>query len=130
MKNELCIILLLSLFISGCNKITRNKSKDNAIVMFDSQNYDFGNIKMHKIISHTFYYKNIGQCAFYINDIKTSCGCTIPHWTKEPVKPNSKGSIKIDFINPSYGEFHKCAMIICNVNGRHLYLILKGKITK
>ena len=53
MKNKLCIIILLSLFISGCNKITQNKSKD-AIVRFDNQNYDFGNIKMHKIISHTF----------------------------------------------------------------------------
>jgi len=135
MKNTFYILLIFLLIIvdSGCNrfnKYVRDKSGVDAIVVFDSQKYDFGSIKMCKIISHTFHYKNVGRSAFFINDIKTSCGCTVPHWSKEPIKPNGNGSIRIDFINPSYGEFHKCSMVLCNINGRHLYLIIKGKIVK
>jgi hypothetical protein len=44
-----------------------------------------------------FEFTNIGGVPLIINDVKASCGCTTPDWSKQPVPPGGKGFVKATF---------------------------------
>lgn len=60
-------------------------------------NFDFGNIKDGDKVEHIYKFKNVGKSDLLIIDAKPTCGCTVPEFTKTPVKPGETGQIKIVF---------------------------------
>ena len=49
--------------------------------------YDFGDIKQGEKATHNYKIKNIGNADLLISSAKGSCGCTVPEWPKDPIKP-------------------------------------------
>lgn len=45
------------------------------------------NMQVGKKIEVVFRIQNTGDKALAIHDIKTSCGCTVPRWDKQPIAP-------------------------------------------
>lgn len=60
-------------------------------------NFSFGNIKEGDKVEHVYKFKNVGKSDLLIIDAKPTCGCTVPEFTKTPVKPGETGQIKIVF---------------------------------
>ena len=44
-----------------------------------------------------FKYTNKGDKPVRITNVKASCGCTVPEWTKEPVAPGESGQLTATF---------------------------------
>ena len=59
--------------------------------------YDFGTIPQGKPVHHTFEVVNKGTQPLKLDNIQTSCGCTTPEWSKEPVATGETGKIKVGF---------------------------------
>lgn len=59
--------------------------------------HNFGVITEGEIIEYDFAYQNTGKKNVIISDAKAGCGCTIPTYKKEPIKPQESGVIKIKF---------------------------------
>ena len=59
--------------------------------------FDFGEVKEGEKVTHTFVFKNIGKADLIITSVSPSCGCTVPVWSKEPVKPGDEGKIDVTF---------------------------------
>ncbi|EFK58072.1 DUF1573 domain-containing protein [Sphingobacterium spiritivorum] len=91
---------------------------------FDSDFYDFGRIKNGDTVQHTFNYVNIGSEPLIIQDISTSCGCTLAEWTKIPVKTGSNGFITIKFSKTHDPGIHSKSVII-KANTEDTYTVLK-----
>lgn len=96
-------------------------------ISFDDLNHNFGNIKEDGgIVEHTFNFKNAGDQPLIINQVRSSCGCTVPDWSKEPIPPGESGSIKVSF-NPKNrpGAFRKSITVQSNakVNTSILYIV-------
>ena len=69
-------------------------------IVFLKTTYDFGDIKeADGSVTHTFEFTNNGNSPLIVQDVKSSCGCTTPDWTREPVKPGEKGTITAEY-NP------------------------------
>jgi len=64
---------------------------------FDHEIYDFGEIPDDKIVEHNFAFTNTGKSPLVISHARGSCGCTVPHWPKDPIPPGGKGSISVRF---------------------------------
>ncbi len=82
------------------NPVSANKPLDTtniAKMTFDKTVFDFGKIKEGKTVEHTFKFINNGKTPLLINDVRSTCGCTIPSWPKEAVDPGKKGKIKVVF---------------------------------
>ena len=48
-----------------------------------------------------FEFTNTGDQPLNIINAKSSCGCTVPEWPKEPIVPGGKGQIKVQYnMNP------------------------------
>lgn len=64
---------------------------------FDELEFNFGTIKQGESVTHIFKFKNDGKEPLIINTAVGSCGCTVPEYPKEPIRPNGAGEIKVTF---------------------------------
>ncbi|HQV01208.1 MAG TPA: DUF1573 domain-containing protein, partial [Bacteroidia bacterium] len=64
---------------------------------FEETRYHFGEVKQGEKINHTFKFTNTGNADLILATVSASCGCTVPEWNKEPIKPGEEGSIKVTF---------------------------------
>jgi hypothetical protein len=72
---------------------TNNMAK----ITFDETVYDFGKIKEGDVVEHTFKFRNTGNRNLMLLYHKTTCGCTVPEFSKDPYKPGATGKIKVIF---------------------------------
>jgi hypothetical protein len=127
MKNSklICIGFMLMFVFTGM-PAQINKAKVN----FEEEVYDFGTINIDGgYVSHDFSFVNIGSTPFIINNVRTSCGCTSPEWTREPVIPGQSGSVTVRF-NPRGrpGPFSKSITINSNAEMQPIVLRIKGTV--
>ena len=59
--------------------------------------HDFGDISIQKDYSHEFRFFNITDEPITIDNIRPSCGCTVPKWDNTPILPDSSSVIKVNF---------------------------------
>ena len=74
-----------------------NIEKQVPVMRFDKREYDFGTIHENDVVETVFNFKNTGKTDLVITNAYASCGCTIPVWPKEPIKPGETGIIKVKF---------------------------------
>ena len=107
------LLFLLAISLCACD----NKGESNAVdtdlvrnsasatdrqsdlpeISFTESEHDFGRITQGERVRHEFAFTNTGTSNLIISDARGSCGCTVPEWSKEPVKPGDKGVIKVEF---------------------------------
>lgn len=66
-----------------------------AQMQFTKTAHDFGQIsETGGNVAYQFEFTNIGKAPVIITNVESSCGCTTPEWTKQPVLPNKTGFVK------------------------------------
>lgn len=100
-------------------------------VSFDKDVHDFGVIKEENgKVRYDFQFTNTGGKPLIISDVRASCGCTSPDWSKEPILPGKKG-----FVSATYdplnrpGPFNKSLTVISNATTPNTVLYIKGDVT-
>ncbi len=99
---------------------------------FEKQNYDFGTIKEEGgTVSYKFKFVNTGGTPLIIQNVRTSCGCTSPNWTREPVPPGGNGFVDVTY-NPAGrpGAFSKYLFVDSNSDQGAVRLTIKGEVTQ
>jgi len=88
------------------------------VISFETLSHDFGTFKEENgAVKYSFKFTNKGNAPLLITDVKASCGCTTPDWTKSPVQPGQTG-----FVSASYdpanrpGNFDKTITVTSNAN--------------
>lgn len=98
---------------------------------FSETSHDFGDIKQGDVVEHIFKYKNVGEGPLVITNIKASCGCTTPKWTREPVAPGESGEIQVKFNSRGkMGLQNKTVTISANVEGGTDRISIRTNILK
>ena len=139
--------ILSSVVFTSCNKSNAsskiNKSnlekakfrdletkKGSASISFDSKEYDFGTVNEGYVVEKTFKITNSGKTDLIISNAAPSCGCTVPVWPKEPIKPGASADLFVKF-NTSGKPNRQLKTITLTTNtvvGRQV-LKLKGFVT-
>ena len=78
---------------SGEESKLRSKTK----MKFKEMLHDFGRLKEGEKREYDFAFTNSGNEDLIIEDCKGSCGCTVPEWPKEAIKPGQSAAIKVKF---------------------------------
>ena len=69
--------------------------------------HDFGDIPYGKSVKYRFSFINKGEEAVVIDNVRSSCGCTLSEWPQDPILPDSTGIIKVDYDAKDKGYFYK-----------------------
>ena len=97
---------------------------------FDELSYDWGTIAEGEKMTHVFKFKNTGTNDMIISDAHGSCGCTVPEWPKEPIKPGKSSQIKVIFDSKGKaGDQSKSVTLTANTEPSNMVLMIKGKVT-
>jgi hypothetical protein len=90
---------------------------------------DFGEITQGEVVSMTFRFRNVGQKDLIISSATGSCGCTVPEWPKEPIKPGAEAKIDVKFdSNGKQGMQNKTITLVSNTIPNTKVIAIKGTV--
>jgi hypothetical protein len=125
------LVIIITLFFASFNIKAQEKpviSPQDSIV-FQTIVHDYGTIVQGSDGSFEFNFTNKGKAPIILNDVKASCGCTTPEWTRTPVAPGEKGIIKVTYNTNNVGAFSKSITVSSNAKNSPVILTIKGNIT-
>lgn len=83
-------------------------------IEFKEETINYGEVEKGKDDGiRIFEFTNTGDAPLLIKNAKSTCGCTVPEWSKEPIAPGGKGKIKVQY-NMNPGPISKTITIESN----------------
>ena len=108
-------LVLTMLLICG---LTTALAQKPAEIKFDKLTHNFGTFsEKSPVVTCTFTFTNVGETPLVINQAVASCGCTVPEYTKAPIKPGDKGEIKVTYNGTGKFPGHFKKSITIRTNG-------------
>ena len=109
-------VLSLTLMLFAC--LTYAAAQQQAEIKFDKVSIDLGTFsESNPVQEAVFTFTNVGQAPLIINQAVASCGCAVPSYTKEPIKPGQKGQIKVTYNGKGKFPGHFKKSITVRTNG-------------
>lgn len=109
-------LLLLTMMLLG--GMTFAMAQKQAEIKFDKVIHNFGSFsEKEPVVSCIFTFENVGETPLVINQAIASCGCTVPEYTKDPIKPGEKGQIKVTYNGTGKYPGHFKKSITVRTNG-------------
>jgi hypothetical protein len=119
------IITSLLLAFSLTFSFAQNKG---AIIKFDNNVHDYGTVYQGGDGSCEFSFKNIGDEPLTLTNARSSCGCTVPKWPKEPILPGQSGLIQVTYDTKRLGVISKQITVLSNATENSVILSIKGNV--
>ncbi len=121
------ISIILFLACSSCMSYSDNTQKQT-IASVNVEHINMGILESNTLKDSSFIITNMGDSPLLIQNIETSCGCTTPHWTKEPIRTGKSGTIRVTYNAEYPGHFHKTITVFANIANSPLSLSLSGNV--
>jgi Protein of unknown function (DUF1573) len=114
------------------NSVSATVSSDTvnvAKMTFETSQYEYGTVKEGVVVKYDFKFKNTGRVPLLISDCRSSCGCTVPDWPKDPIPVGGSGVISAKF-NTEGKQAHqrKEITISANTNPSSSVVALSGEV--
>jgi hypothetical protein len=97
-------------------------------IKFDDVTHDYGTIIQDANGDCEFKFINTGKEPLIITSVTSSCGCTTPYWSKEPILPNKGDVIKVHYATNRVGVISKQITVISNAKNSPTILNIKGNV--
>ncbi|MEM7039095.1 MAG: DUF1573 domain-containing protein, partial [Bacteroidota bacterium] len=98
------------------------------LIDFNETTHDFGTVKKGDKTEFTFQFTNTSDAPVTLKNVKASCGCTTPKWTRDPVGPGETGDIHVTYNSNRIGPFNKSVRINYNDRTDPVMVYIKGKV--
>ena len=109
------LIMSVMLMASVCFAMAQ---QNQASIKFDKMIHNFCTFSENQPTQKcVFTFTNVGTAPLIINQAVASCGCTIPSYTKAPIKPGEKGEIKVTYNGTGAFPGHFKKTITVRTNG-------------
>ncbi len=108
----------------------QNNNPNAPDIVFNSTVHDYGTLKQHGDGKCEFLFTNRGNEPLILSNVRSSCGCTVPTWPREPILPGQSGVIKVKYDTKRIGAINKSIYVTSNAKVSKVTLKIKGKINK
>lgn len=140
-KGILFLAVVAAMVFTSCKEDASNKVKAENVeeaaardaqdvvypeIAFEETEYDFGTIEQGTNVEHTFTFTNTGKAPLVITNATSSCGCTVPTWTKEPIAPGESGEMLVKFNGSGQNQVTKTVNITANTESGKEQLKIKA----
>jgi hypothetical protein len=107
---------------------TENKT-NSELIKWETIVHDFGNVPAGSSAKYEFLFTNLTKEVVEIRNVRASCGCTAPSYTKEPIKNKAKGSVVAVYTAPTTPQsFHKTLTV--ETSHGTFQLTIKGMVVE
>lgn len=122
-------LLLVCLFVYGTNCAQETAVEQKVGVMtFETTEIDYGTINQNANGERIFSFKNTGDAPLVITQVRSSCGCTVPSYSKAPILPGQMSDIQVKYATNRLGVFKKTITVISNASEPQKTLYIKGNV--
>ncbi len=98
-------------------------------ITFEKTSHDYGRLIMGEKVSYSFKFTNTGKADLIVSNVSASCGCTVPRFTSDPVKPGENGTVTVVFDSHNRRGFqNKTVVVITNTNPNRTVLSVQATI--
>ena len=127
MKN---LVLLLALVFTVVAAGAQDEKKvTGPEISFQETTHDYGTIELNGDGTYNFEFTNTGNEPLILSKPRSSCGCTVPEWPKEPILPGETNKIKVTYNTHKAGPFNKTVTVYSNARSKATVLLrIKGKV--
>ena len=125
-KTGLFFVLMSFFFAAGAQTLVATED----VLQIKETEHDFGKIPQGKPVYYSFEIANTGKTELKLDDVKASCGCTTPEWSKDPIAPGATAKIKVGYNAAAENYFEKFITITYNKNTQTKQLKIKGTVWK
>lgn len=131
MKKTLTLILVsvfavFQLTAQNSEEVAENPNAPK--INFDKVVHDYGTILKNSDGTCEFKFTNDGKEPLILSRPKSSCGCTVPTWPKQPILPGKNDAIKVTYSTNRVGPFNKTVTVYSNASNNPIKLQIKGKV--
>jgi len=110
-------------------EVNQRANDSNApIIKFDKTTHNYGTIEQHGNGTCEFAFKNEGKEPLILTNVRSSCGCTVPTWPREPILPGQSKVIKVKYDTKRIGIINKTIHVYSNATTPSITLRIKGKV--
>ena len=105
------------------------KKQNGPEITFKTLSHNYGEIYYGADGNFSFEFTNTGNEPLILTKPRSSCGCTVPHWPKEPILPGESSAIKVTYNTHRNGAFNKTVTVYSNaLKNKTVVLRIKGKV--
>jgi Protein of unknown function (DUF1573) len=83
-------------------------------IQFMETRHEFGELGQGEDVIHTFQFRNVGDAPLIIESAKTTCGCDVASWSREPIAPGEMGTIRYHYDSNRIGPWQKSTTVVSN----------------
>ena len=103
-------------------------AQNTAKMEFKTETIDYGEIKKGSDGVRVFEFTNTGNTPLIIENVTSSCGCTIPKKPEEAIMPGETGEIEVKYDTKRVGPIRKTVTVYSNSDVPTKALKIKGKV--
>ena len=124
MKKLIIIIFigLIGFAVSAQDKVAK--------IEFKAETIDYGTIEKGADGVRIFEFTNTGEAPLIISKVKSSCGCTVPSWPKEPIAPGATAEIQVKYDTNRVNPIRKTITVTSNAQRPTIALKIKGLVVE
>ncbi|MCX6231821.1 MAG: DUF1573 domain-containing protein [Bacteroidetes bacterium] len=128
MKKVFFSIVMFALVITMAKAQDVPQNPNAPEIQFSKTTHDYGKIIQGADGNCEFKFKNTGKEPLILSNVVSSCGCTIPSWSRDPIMPGKEGSIKVKYDTNRIGIISKQITVMSNAKTDRVVLQIAGTI--
>ncbi len=122
-------LLGIILLMAGAVKAQNAEAQNGPEISFSKTVHDYGDVPYNGNGECEFSFTNTGNEPLILQKPKSSCGCTIPTWPKEPILPGESNVIKVTYKTNRPGTINKTVTVTSNARKNSTVVLrIKGKV--
>ena len=122
-------LLGIMLLMAGVAKAQDKNVQNGPEIEFEKVVHDYGDVPYNGNGECEFRFTNTGNEPLLVQKPKSSCGCTIPSWPKEPILPGESDVIKVTYRTNRAGNINKTVTVTSNaIKNSTVVLRIKGRV--
>ena len=133
MKKLFSVLVVMAFVFAGVaqnNEAQPKKQKKvkTPEITFVKLVHDYGQVEQGGNGECEFEFKNTGKAELILTNCRSSCGCTVPSWPKDPIAPGKKGVIKVKYNTQRIGQINKSITVESNAVNDRVVLKITGNV--
>lgn len=127
---KLVFLIGVLVMMAGVAMAQEEKVSENGPeIEFEKLVHDYGEVQYNGNGECEFRFTNTGNEPLILQKPKSSCGCTVPTWPKEPILPGESDVIKVTYKTTKVGAINKSITVTSNAKtNATVVLRIKGNV--